>query len=75
MLYYKYVTKLATRMVVATTPLPPTFLQCLGEPAIPFETKLEIFENYLLVIDVEGAKSELYYCTASQTKYRGFSIP
>ncbi|KAF3850145.1 hypothetical protein F7725_019864 [Dissostichus mawsoni] len=43
-------------MAVASTPLPPTFLQCPGEPTMPFGTWLKMFENYLLVIDVEGAK-------------------
>ena len=43
-------------MAVASTPLPPTFLQCPGEPTMPFGTWLKNFENYLLVIDVEGAK-------------------
>ena len=42
-------------MAVAT-PLPPAFLQCPGEPAMPFETWSRMFENYLLVIDVEGEK-------------------
>ena len=41
---------------MATTPLTPTFLQCPGEPAMPFETWLKMFENDLLVIDVEGAR-------------------
>ncbi|XP_034065890.1 uncharacterized protein LOC117542374 [Gymnodraco acuticeps] len=43
-------------MAVASTPLPPTFLQCPGEPTMPFGTWLKMFENDLLVIDVEGAK-------------------
>ena len=69
--------KLATRMAVATTPLPPAFLQCPGDPAMPFETWLWMFQNDLLVIDVEGEKwpdSELYCYTASVPKHRGFSI-
>lgn len=40
----------------ATTFLLPTFLQCPGEPAMPFETWLRMFENYQLVIDEEAAE-------------------
>ena len=43
-------------MAVVITPLPPAYLQCLGEPAMPFETWLKIFENYLFAIDMEGEK-------------------
>lgn len=41
-------------MVVAHVPFPSFFLPCSGEPAMPFNTWLWIFENYLRVIDATG---------------------
>lgn len=54
--HYKYITKLAIRMAVATSLLPTTFQQCQRDPAMPFETWLKMLQNYLLMIDMEGVK-------------------
>lgn len=42
--------------MATTTPLPSFFLPAPGEPVIPFKTWEKMFNNYCLVIDVEGQK-------------------
>lgn len=38
----------------SSAPFPNFFLPALGDPTIPFKTWEQMFQNYLLVIDVEG---------------------
>ena len=41
-------------MSFASTPLPPSFLPCPGEPPIPLVTWENMFQNYLLVVGAAG---------------------
>ena len=42
--------------MTATAPFPDFFLHAPGEPAAPFKVWEQIFNNYCLVIDVDGLK-------------------
>lgn len=50
------VTACCMKMAFASTPFPPPFLPCPGEPPIPLVTWKKMFENYLLVVDATGDK-------------------
>ena len=48
-------------MTAANVPFPIFFLPCPGEPAVPFKTWIQIFQNYL----VPGAEIP-FHCRGGQ---------
>lgn len=70
---------MATRMAVN---LPPTYLQCPGEPAIPFSIWIQMFENYLLAIHAEGddwpdtrKRATLLHCLGTEAQRIFYTLP
>lgn len=62
--------------------LPPTYLQCPGEPAIPFSTWILMFENYLLATHVEGddwpdtrKHATLLHCPGTEAQRIFYTLP
>ncbi|KAL7877191.1 hypothetical protein SRHO_G00038340 [Serrasalmus rhombeus] len=63
-------------------PLPPPFLQCPGEPALPFSTWLQMFKNYLLVIRAEGDEwpdtrkhATFLHCLGTEAQRLFYTLP
>ncbi len=65
---------------VSTFPMP--FLPCPGEPAIPFDTWLRMFQNYLLVVgasgdgwSVECKQALLLHCLGTEGQRLFYTLP
>jgi len=62
--------------------LPPTYLQCPGEPAILFGIWTQMFENYLLAIHAEGDDwpdtckcATLLHCLGTEAQRIFYTLP
>ena len=63
-------------------PLPALFLPCTGQPAIPFEMWIKMFENYLLAIHAEGddwpdtrKRAILLHCLGTEGQRVFYTLP
>ena len=62
--------------------LPALFLPCPGQPSIPFDTWMKIFDNYMLVIHAEGdawpdkrKRATLLHCLGAEGQRLFYSMP
>ncbi len=60
----------------------PTFLSCPGDPTMPFDMWLRIFDNYLLVINAVGTawpdarkRATLYHCLGAEGQRIFYALP
>ena len=63
-------------------PAPAMFLPCPGEPSIPFETWLRMFDNYMLVINATGnawpttrKRATLLHCLGAKGQRIFYALP
>ena len=68
--------------MATNTPFPDFFLPAPGEPAIPFKSWVKIFQNYCLVIDVEGQewtgarqRALLLHCLGTEGQRIFYTLP
>ena len=69
-------------MTAANVPFPSFFLPCPGEPAVPFKTWIQIFQNYLVVINATGdawpvarRRAVLLHCLGTEGQRIFYNLP
>ena len=67
---------------MANVPPPPMFLPCPGEPPMPFDMWMRIFNNYMLVINATGnawpearKRATLLQCLGVERQQTFYSLP
>ncbi|CAL9696624.1 unnamed protein product [Knipowitschia caucasica] len=67
---------------MANVPPPPAFLPSPGEPTMPFEMWMRIFNNYLLVINASGnswpegrKRATLLHCLGTEEQCLFYTLP
>ncbi|KAI2660383.1 Transposon Ty3-G Gag-Pol polyprotein [Labeo rohita] len=68
--------------MAAVSTFPTPFLPCPGEPAIPFDTWLRMFQNYLLVVGASGdawpierKRALLLHCLGTEGQRLFYTLP
>ncbi len=68
--------------MAAVSTFPTPFLPCPGEPTIPFDTCLRMFQNYLLVVcssgdawPVERKRALLLHCLGTEGQKLFYTLP